>query len=338
VEELIMPLRRISAACITAFSALALIAASAARAQTPSLDELLSAVVRVTTHINPEARTRANLGAEREGSGVVIDRNGLVLTIGYIMVEAYAAEVRTNAGRTIPANVVGYDNESGFGLLRAIEPLDVMPMAFGDAPALKPQDPVIIAGFGGVDAVAAAYVVARREFAGNWEYLLDNAIFTAPPYQNWSGAALISREAKLVGIGSLIVGDAGGKNEGKPGNMFVPIDLLPPILDELVANGHASHPPHPWLGVTAAALGGHLVVARVAPDGPADRAGIRRGDIIVEVAGQPVRSLAQFYRKVWAEGPAGTSVRLEVLQHDQVHRIEVHSINRMDNLKLKSTF
>jgi S1-C subfamily serine protease len=210
-----------------------------AQTQTNSLDELVSAVVGIKTFIDPDARTRESLGREREGSGIVIDESGLVLTIGYLMVEAHAAEVVTNAGRTVPANVVGYDHETGFGLLRTLEPLKLKPMALGKSDALKTGDPVLVASFGGAQMVAPARVVAKREFAGNWEYLLDEAIFTAPPHPVWSGAALIARDGKLVGVGSLIVGDAAGKGEPGPGNMFVPIDRLPPILGD---RGSASRP------------------------------------------------------------------------------------------------
>jgi len=200
--------------------------APAARAQSGALTELLSGVVRMKTFINPDGRTTQNLGREREGSAVVIDTNGLILTIGYLMVEAHSAEIITNDGHTVPANVVGYDNQTGFGLLRAIAPLKVQPLAFGKSAELKERDAVVVAPFGGPDNAAPAVVVAKREFAGNWEYLLDQAIFTAPPHPTWSGAALLNHEGKLVGIGSLIVGDATGKGERQPGNMFVPTDLL----------------------------------------------------------------------------------------------------------------
>jgi serine protease Do len=309
-----------------------------AAAQSAWIEELVSAVVRIKTYINPEGRTVSGLGREREGSGIVIDSSGLVLTIGYLMVEAYAAEVVDNNGRTVAANVVGYDHESGFGLLRTMEPLKLKPMAIGKSAEIKERDPVLIASFGGSAMVGAAYVVAKREFAGNWEYLLDEALFTAPPHPAWSGAALINREGKLVGVGSLIVGDAAGGSEKTPGNMFVPIDRLAPILGELMVDGRTSGPGRPWLGVNADELGGRLFVSRVTPGGPAEQAGLKRGDVIVGVAGEQPKSLAEFYRKVWAQGSAGVTVPLDVLQDSQVRRIDVKSMNRLDHLKLKSTF
>src|SRR5262245_13705405 len=316
----------------------ALVSTFAAVAQTTSVEELVSAVVRINTHITPDGRTVQGLGREREGSGILIDSDGLVLTIGYLMVEAYAAEVVDNNGRTVPANVVGYDHETGFGLLRTIEPLKRKPMTLGKSAEIKQGDPVLVASFGGTGMVAGAYVVAKREFAGNWEYLLDEALFTAPPHPAWSGAALISREGKLVGVGSLIVGNAGGGSNKAPGNMFVPIDRLSSILADLIAAGRTPGPARPWLGINTDEMGGRLLVSRITPASPAERAGIKRGDVIVGVNGEQAKNLADFYRKVWAQGSAGATVALDVLRDNEVRRIEVKSMNRLEHLKLKSTF
>jgi S1-C subfamily serine protease len=308
-----------------------------ASARAATLDEIVAAVVQVKTTIAPDGQTVQSLGREREGSGVVIDEDGLILTIGYLMVEAHAAAITTNAGRTVPATVVGYDHVTGFGVLRAIEPLKIKPLPFGRSADVKERDPVLIASHGGPDMAGAAYVVAKREFAGNWEYLLDEAIFTTPPHPAWSGAALISREGKLIGIGSLILGDVAGNGGGTPGNMFVPIDRLPPILGDLLADGRVSGPGQPWLGVAADEVRGRLVVSRVTPGGPGEKAGIRRGDEIVGVAGDTPRGLADFYRKIWATGSAGTTVPLDVAHDGEKRRIDVRSMNRLDHLKLKST-
>jgi len=297
-------------------------------AENPSLDEIISGVVRVRAAIHPEGRTVPNLGRERLGSAIVIDHSGLALTIGYLIVEAQSAKLTTNDGRTVPAEVVGYDYDTGFGLLRALAPLNVRPLEFGKSAELKEGDPVLVASFGGRAMVAPVRVAAKREFAGNWEYLLDEAIFTAPPHPVWSGAALLNRAGKLVGVGSLIVGDSTGKGDGVAGNMFVPIDRLAPILADLIAAGRAARPARPWLGLNLAEIDGRLFVTRVTPDSPAAKAGLKRGDIILGVAGAPPKGLADFYRKLWALGEAGAVVPLEVMHGNDKRAVDARSINR----------
>jgi S1-C subfamily serine protease len=311
---------------------------AAANAQTTALEDLVSAVVRIKTFINPDGRSVENLGRDREGSGVLIDESGLVLTIGYLMVEAHAAEIVTNTGRTLPATVVGYDHETGFGLLRTMEPPKIKPLALGRSADLKEKDPALVASFGGAGMVLPVNVVSRRVFAGSWEYLVESAIFTSPPHPVWSGAALINREGKLVGVGSLIVGDSKGDNDPSPGNMFVPIDMLMPIMGDLLAKGRISGPGRPWLGVNAQAAEGKLVVGRVSPESPAAKAGLKRGDIIVGIGGEKTSTLADFYQKMWARGDAGVTVPLDVQSNGADRRIDVQSINRLDQLKLQSTF
>ena len=253
------------------------------------------------------------------------------------MVEAHSAEVTTNEGHSVPANVVGYDHESGFGLLRAAAPLKARPMALGKSTELKEQDRVLVASAGGPEMVLPVHVTAKRQYAGSWEYLLDEAIFTTPAHSAWSGAGLINREGKLVGVGSLIVADATGEH-GIAGNMFVPIDLLAPILGDLIANGRTSGPARPWLGMTTEEKGGRLMVSQVTPGGPAQKAGILRGDILVGVGGETSKGMADFYRKVWARGAAGTSVPLDLEKGNTTRRFDVKSTNRLDSLKLKQTF
>jgi S1-C subfamily serine protease len=324
-------------------AALALVAGVASATAEPdsaanAADELLSAIVQLKTSINPEGRTVKGLGQQRSGSGIVIDNNGLILTIGYLMVEAQSAEVTTNTGRKSAAEVVGYDHDSGFGLLRAAEPLKVKPLAIGKSADLRERDQVLAASFGGRAGIAPAYVMSLREFAAGWEYLIPGAIFTAPAHSEWSGAALVSRDGKLVGVGSLVVGDVTGQGKNLPGNMYVPIDLLPPIMADLLTNGRVSGPGRPWLGLNVEEVRGRLFVSRVTGDGPAERAGIHAGDIIVNVNGTAPRSLADFYRKLWSLGKAGDTVPLDLLQTDAVKRINVRSMNRLDHLKLKTTF
>jgi len=308
-------------------------AAAPAEGQIRNMDALSVVLLRAVAPA--EARSSGTLGAKREGSGIVIDDNGLILTIGYLIQEADTIEVVPASGKAVPAVPVGYDYATGFGLVRATLPLSVKPIELGDSAGLAEREPVLIAGF---DGVAPAYVVSRRQFAGFWEYLLDNAIFTAPATVNWSGAALIGRDGKLYGVGSLVVTDAIKPQTYSPGNLFVPIDLLKPILGDLIEQGRVSGPTRPWIGVNTQEMQGHVVVTRVTQGSPAERGGIRAGDIILRIGAEQVTGQVDFYKKLWGKGPAGTEIPLSVLQGAQMKDFLIHSIERTEHLRKPTTY
>ncbi len=299
--------------------------------------DVLSAVVRVRAKILANARSAETLGLQREGSGVLV-REGYVATIGYLVIESEAIEVTGADGRSVPATLAGYDHASGFGLVRLLAPLAGKPLEVGDSAALAERELALVAGHGGRDAVSVVQVISRRPFSGSWEYLLESAIWTYPAVPNWSGAPLIGPKGDFLGIGSLIVGDAAGRGVPSPGNMFVPADLLRPILEDLIAMGRSSAPVRPWLGINAEEIRGHLLVARVSPEGPADVAGVKAGDILIGVGDEPVSTLADFYRKVWARGAAGVEVPLRFLQGAQVKDLKLRSIDRARHFRQKQSF
>jgi serine protease Do len=292
-------------------------------------------VVRLRSTAVADARSNRTLGPQREGTGVVIDTDGLVLTIGYLILEAETVELSTADGTSFPATVVGYDSATGFGLLRSLRPLPIRPIQIGQSSNIATREPVLIVGF---DGVAPAVVVSRRQFVGYWEYLLDEAIYTAPATVNWSGAALLNREGKLLGIGSLSVNDALGPESQLPGNLFVPIDLLKPLLSDLIAQGKSSARPRPWLGVQTLEVQGNVIVTRVSPDSPADEAAMRPGDVIVGVDGQVIKSQADFYTRLWARGEAGVEVPIEVLREGRIQSVTVRSIDRDKYYRSKRTY
>jgi S1-C subfamily serine protease len=299
--------------------------------------EVLSAVVRVRAKILPDARSAETLGLQREGSGVIV-REGYVATIGYLVIESESIEVTGADGKSVPATLAGYDHASGFGLVRLLAPLTGSPLPIGDSAALAERDPVLVAGYGGREGVSVVQVISRRPFSGSWEYLLDAAIWTYPAVPNWSGAPLIGPKGDLLGIGSLIVADAAGGGMQSPGNMFVPADLLRPILEDLIAEGRARGPVRPWLGMGTEELRGRLFVSRVSPGGPAELAGVRAGDMLVGVGEEAVTTLAEFYRKVWARGAAGVEVPLRFLQGAQVKDLRLRSIDRAAHFRQKRSF
>ncbi len=312
--------------------------AGSASAQIPIAKRYLSAVVKVTADIPATARTAAALGTRREGSGIVIDDDGLVLTIGYLILESASVELVVEGERTVPAKFVAYDHVTGLGLLRAAAPLGVKPLELGDSGALAKGHPVLAIGNGGRGSALGAYVVSRREFAGWWEYLLPDAIFTSPPHLEHSGAALIDASGRLVGVGYLVVANAPADDVAMPGNMFVPIDALKPVLGDLLARGRSSAPSRPWLGLYSREIQGRLFVARVPKGGPAHAAGMRPGDLVLGIAGQPVRSLPDYYRKLWSLGRAGIEVPLLVVRGDAPARLTIKSIDRYDWFRLKPDY
>ena len=288
--------------------------------------EIAAAVVRLAAEIPSEARTAEALGTRREGNGILIDGDGLVLTIGYLIVEARAVRVRTGDGRAIPARVIGYDHESGFGLVRAEDQLPGPPLVLGVSAGIGPREPVALISSGPEPgAITGACVVSRRTFAGYWEYLLDEAIFTTPPHDNWAGAALVGRDGRLAGVGSLMVNNAAADDRALPGNMFVPIDALASVFDDLLSHGRSRRPQRPWLGMFVAENLGRLIVSHLAPEGPAGSAGVVVGDIILSVGGQPVVSLADFLRN-------GVPVPLMLLSGTTVRELPVRSVGRLDYL------
>ena len=301
---------------------------SAGLSQGVPLPEMLTAVVHIRATIPPTARTAQFLGTERQASGVVIDAKGLVLTIGYIIIEAVEVEVTGSNGQVVSAQIIGHDYETGFGLLRTAQPLGVPPMPLGLSAELKERAEVLVASYGASEAVLPTFVIGRREFTGYWEYLLENAIFTSPPHPNFAGAALIGPDGSLLGIGSLFVGDALRGEPRLPGNMFIPIDRLKPILPDLLATGHSAKPPRPWLGLFTEEVGGHLFIAATIPDGPSAQAGLKPGDIIVGVGDKTVSGQAEFYRAVWAQGEAGVDIPLRILRASQIQTLSVRSLDR----------
>jgi S1-C subfamily serine protease len=296
------------------------------------LEAALDSMVLLRAEIPEDAFTAAILGTERVGNGVVIRDDGLVLTIGYLITEASGVWLTTNSGTVVAGYPLAYDQPTGFGLVQPLGRLGVGALRRGSAAACRVGEQVVVAGHGGLAHALKARVFAKREFAGYWEYVLDEAVFTAPAHPQWGGAAVIGGDGRLLGIGSLLVQEQ-VDDRTIQGNMIVPIDLLEPILDDMVALGRANRPPRPWLGMYTTAVRGHLVVAGLAPGGPAERAAVQVGDLVLEVAGERVSELAELFRKVWRLGPVGTEVPLTLAREGSVRRVQLRSADRQDFLK-----
>ena len=319
---------------ISSIVSLLLVAAGTGNAADQSAEEILKAIVKVRAVIHEDAVTAQALGTEREGNGVLIDSAGHILTIGYLILEAKTIEVTGSDGQVMDAAFVGYDYDTGFGLLRVTIPPGVAPMKLGISADLEAGEPALVAGHKGSGAVSGVRVAARKRFTGYWEYLLENAIYTIPPYQNYGGAALIGSDGALLGIGSIFTRIEVTGVGVLPANMFVPIDLLKPILSDLISSGRSRKPQRPWLGMHTDESHGRVFVIRLHPGGPAQKANLQTGDLILKVNQQAVEGQADFFRKVWALGTAGVDVPISILRGTRIQEITVRSDDRYKYLKL----
>src|SRR5438034_1666396 len=296
------------------------------------LRPVLDAVVSLRSGIPEDAFSAPVLGTERAGSGVVIRDDGLIVTIGYLITEAESIWLTANDGTVVAGHPLAYDAVTGFGLVQPLGRIGAPALARGSSATVTVGDDVIAIGHGGRAHALKAHLIAKREFAGYWEYLLDEALFTSPPHPQWGGAALVGADGKLLGIGSLLVQEVldGGPVQG---NMFVPIDLLEPILDDMLKQGVPARRSRPWLGMYTVETEGRLVLSGVASGGPAEVAGLRLGDIVVEVAGERVSGLADMLRRIWGLGPAGVEVPLTIARESAPMQLTIASADRSDFLK-----
>jgi S1-C subfamily serine protease len=293
----------------------------------------LDAVVKLSIRAVEGARTADSLGTEREGTGIVIDDQGLILTIGYLVLEAASVLVIDADNKIYPASVVGFDHATGFGLLRAKPAPPCAPVELGDSSALTELQGLVVACHEGGGGVTGAALVSRRRFTGWWEYMIDDALFTAPPRYEHSGAALFDGEGRLVGIASLWVSDALNAGVAFPGNMFVPINLLKEVLPDLVHSGRRHGRKRPWLGLNTEQMEGHVVVSRVLPDSPSEYAGLQRGDVILGVGGDSIGGQGEFYERLWESCAAGDDVTLHIVREKSVRHLIVQTGDRLDYLQ-----
>jgi len=296
-------------------------------------EDLAGAIVKLGIRVPATARTADTLGTEREGTGVLIDHSGHILTIGYLLLEAQSILIVTADGRVLPGTVAGFDHATGFGLVRANQSLDHPPLEFGKSSEARELNTAMIAAHAGAGGWSNASIIRRRPFTGWWEYAIDDAIFTSPARDNHSGAALLDLDGRLLGIGSLWVGDALNAGAAFPGNMFVPTDLLAPILDDLRIHGRRRGAGRPWLGIYSEEMRQHVVVTQVLNDSPAERGGVKRGDVILAIGSQAVANQSEFYQALWASGVAGNEITLQIWRAKVVREISVRSIDRMEYLR-----
>ena len=297
------------------------------------LEAALASVVGLRIEVAPDAYTAETLGTERRGNGVVIGEKGLVLTVGYLVIEAEQVWISTSRNTAAQGHILAYDQATGFGLVQALGRLGVPALPVGSSRGLKEGSPVVVAGSRGLKTALSARLVDRRPFAGYWEYYIEDALFTAPAHPHWGGAAVISAEGRLVGIGSLLVQEASQGQQSMVGNMAVPIDLLGTVIDELLRSGRSKAADRPWLGLYATDVRDAVVVTGTAPRGPAAEAGLAEGDIVLRVDGHQIEDLADLWQRLWAAGPPGVEVTLMIARDGQPHEVTLRTADRHAFLK-----
>ncbi len=302
-------------------------------ALTFNLSEAVSGILSIRTEIPEDGFTAHALGTERAGTALLIDASGLVLTIGYLIAEAEQIWLLSANGGAVEGHVLAYDFVTGFGLVQALGRIEGTPLVLGDSSAVRVGDPVVFAGSGGTEGSLQAQIVSRREFAGYWEYLLDEAIFTVPAHPSWGGAAVLNEKGEVIALGSLFVGDARGQGTSSQGNMAVPINLAKDMIDEVRSQGHISVKAKPWMGMYMAEVEDYLVVAGLAPNGPAETAGVEAGDVVMEVAASPIGDLADLLRTVWSLGDPGITVPLTLVRDGVRRHVDIKSASRGDFLR-----
>jgi S1-C subfamily serine protease len=289
-------------------------------------------MVKLRAVIPDDAFTAGILGLERVGNGCIINADGLILTIGYLITEAVDVWLTLAEGREVAGHALAYDQVTGFGLVMPLQNPGIAPVRLGVSARVAVGDELRVVSSAEFAAPQTVHVSARREFTGAWEYLLEGALFTVPAHPHWSGAALMNAEDELVGLGSLLVRESVAGNDLNA-NMFVPIDVLKPILSDLTLRGRSKLESRPWLGVYAVEVAAKVYITGVAEGSPAEGAGIGEGDLIAQVDGHPVANLAQFYRRLWSLGPAGVAVPLTVIRGGTRLQINIRSVDRADLLK-----
>jgi serine protease Do len=296
---------------------------------TKQFEQIYKSIVEIKSYVPENARTAKSLGIERLGTGVVIDKKH-ILTIGYIVVEAEKIDIRLPDGKTVPGQLVGYDHQTGFGILRTIIPTNLAPLKLGNSDKINDEDMLFVMPYPSQGRASAGKAVSRRSFTGYWEYHVEKPIYVYPMNESWAGTPVLSDRGEVLGIGSLYISDSVSPGIMSPGNLFVPINILKPVMKDLIKNGRRTENINPYMGLSADDLTGILNVARVSKKGPAEQSGIQAGDLIISVNGTPVKSMEEFYKTAWKSGGPGTKIKIKVQRDKKNIDYELKSIDRMD--------
>jgi len=273
------------------------------------------------------AMTSELLGTERNSHAVQISQDGLLLTVGYSVMEASEIWLTNRKGQTTEAILLAQDYDSGLALLRPLSPIGLLTLETATTDKLHEGQELSVLASNEKELIPVD-LFAVEEFAGRWEYVLDRGLFTFPLYERWSGAALLDSAGKLVGLGSLALGMRNPEGEVEPGNLFIPVELVMPHIEHLRDHGQKPGTLRPWLGTLVEEHDSELYVVGLYHGAPAARAGIKPGEIILSVARQPVTSMAGFFRSIWHYGPAGTAIPLTLSDGNKTREVVLDTTDR----------
>lgn len=291
-----------------------------------TIENALTGLLTVKSQVPEEAMTASVLGCEREGHGIRVSENGLVLTIGYVISEASSIWLIDSDKQAVEGHVVGYDQASGFGLVQALGRLSGSVLELGDSDEVVVGRQMVLAGAGGATSAVDVSIVEVREFAGYWEYLIAGAIFSEPAHPEWGGTALLDSEGRVYGVGSLILQ---AEDDTEPArNMIIPINKFNAVRDDLITSGRSSVPPRPWLGWYVQDSAQGPTVIGLVSNGPSNTAGIKPGDRVVAINGRRISSLSSLYKEIWTAGEAGITVDVAISRDADIRIVAVESIDR----------
>jgi S1-C subfamily serine protease len=284
------------------------------------IELVVPATVAVAVEVPETHPSAAILGTERLGTGVVVDRAGLLLTVNYVVIGASSVEVTLLDETRVDGRVVAHDFASGLAVIEisahGLAALDLCPSsALGVG-----QDIFIVAAAGENKRRAnSGMITSIAPFDAYWDYSLDRAITTTAMNPGLGGAPLLDSHGRVAGIASLDLNEIGRFT------LAIPVDDFLTHRNELLQHGRrVSRPARAWVGLYCYTFRDHVVIAGVLPGTPAEQAGLAAGDVVLTVDGQTIANRHELYSALWLHRP-GDVLEFRVFRNNAVKRLAVPS-------------
>ena len=282
-----------------------------------------ASLVFLRAEIPEDHPSAAVLGEERMGAGVAVSPDR-VLTAHYLVLGASRVEVTALDGRVNPTAGIAVDHESGLALL-TVERSDLEPAKISTAKA-QPGQPVFLLTCTGEQERrgASGHVSSVEPFEAFWEYMLDEAIMTTAMNPGLAGGPLLDDRARVLGVVSLGLAAVGRYSLAIPAPLFARRRALLESPNPMPAAER-----HAWIGFYTQASDETVAVTGVVSGGPAEKAGLERGDVVLSVDGETVTNLRELYDALWRKGP-GEVVGMQILREESIQVIEVVAGDRYE--------